>query len=413
MVKEVNKIWNEVGSMQNISTHLKIGSNCMIKNRVYFMNITFNGLFYMDMKDFSIHFVHRFSYEPNCAARLSINGSLAYNNDIYFFPCDTNVILRYNIVEQQEEAIPIQDCYDEFIKISTVVRRKDMVYMFPNDLKNGIYVFDLKNQKAEKDKKLSSLFCSEFRCSKGNILYDDKDCILISRYGGNQLLKVNLVTKQVVAKKVVEGIQIYFMCFDGKHYWILPMESTDIYEWDMENDFFKKYINEHVEWRRRDYIGQRPYANLIFLEDEILVLNCYVKNILRIDKEKKTIGNPVEYPEGFGLVNSQFDGWPVYARYTTLEDKVLLYPYAGNMLLIYDKKTKRIFGRKLLVSEKEVFYLHEVLKANLTGKEMCIENDDFETLEEFVNAVEEDDEKRRITENKRIGNVVWSNLKIE
>ena len=62
-----------------------------------------------------------------------------------------------------------------------------------------------------------------------------------------------------------------------------PAYSTDIYEWDMENDTLQRYINKDISWRKKDCIGKQPYSNLVFLEDEILVLNCYAENIWRID----------------------------------------------------------------------------------------------------------------------------------
>ncbi len=398
--------------MQIINTHLKVGSNCLVKNRVYFCNITFNGVFYLDTQDFSIHFVHKFSFHPDYAVELSLNASLAYNNDIYFFPNNTNVILKYSILKQREEFIPIQDCNDKFC-ISSAIRRQDMVYMFPKNLERGIYVFDLKNQRVEKDKKLSSLFCSEFRCSKGHIFYDNKDCVMIGRYGGSQLLKINLVTKQIVFEKVMEGMQIYCMCFDGKHCWILTMDSTDIYEWDMENDTLQRYINKDISWRKKDCIGKQPYSNLVFLEDEILVLNCYAENIWRIDRDKKSIGNPIKYPKKFRMVNNQFCYWPVYAQYTMLGDKVLLYPYAGNVLLVYDIKTKEVSGKDLLVSDQEIPYLKEVLIENFMEKGECLENDDFGKLESFTSMVKTNNRNGQVRNHEKVGQTVWESLRKE
>lgn len=400
------------GYMEEIWTHLKIGSTCRVENRIYFCNITFNGVFYLDIEDFTIHFVHRFSFAPDYAVRLSKDISLAYNHAIYFFPSYTNVILKYDILEQQEEAIPIPDFHDKLIDVSGIAKRQDMVYIFPAELEKGIYVFDLKKQQVKKDLELSSLFHSGFLCSSGHIFYDHEDCVLIGEYGGNQIVKINLATKRIIANQIVEGMQIFVMCFDGSHYWILPMESTDIYEWDMEKDILQKYTNEYVEWRRADYIGQRPYSNLVFLKDEILVLNCYAKKILRIDKEKKTIGNSVEYPEGFRLVNSQFSDWPVYARYTMLEDKVLLYPYAGNMLLIYDMASKKLVGKDLLVSEKEVPYLRKALKESFMEKSECIEDGDFGILESFADMVEKKNKNRQSRDNRKIGQGIWNSLSI-
>ncbi len=399
--------------MKDVKTHLKVGSICQIENRIYFFNIAFNGIFCLDIEDMTIHFVHKFSIRESNAGRLSLNGGVAYNNAIYFFPNDANAIMKYDLIKKQEQIIPFPDYDTGFVNISGIVKWKNDIYIFPHELGKGVYVFNLHSQQIKKDKELSSLFEPDFFCSGNLIIYDNKDCVLIGRYGGSTFINVNLDTKQIVFSKTLEGIKPFSMCFDGNHYWILPVESTNIYEWDMENDTLQVYTNESAEWRDRKYAGQIPYVKLIFLEDEILVLNLFLKNILRIDKNRKTIGNPIEYPKGFRLVDNRFLGWPVHAKYSIYKDKVLLYPQAGNMLLVYDKSTKHIFGWELLVSEKEVFYLYEVMKENLTGKETCIESDDFGTLDDFINIVEEDDRKSRIRENKGIGHVVWNSLKAD
>ncbi len=396
--------------MKNIQTHLKIGSPVRVGNRIYFCNITFNGVFYLDIHDFTIHFVHKFSFEPVNAERLSKNASIEYHNAIYFFPNYTNVILKYDILKGQEKAIAIPYFRDKCINISGIAKRQDLVYIFPSELGKGIYIFDLKKEQVIKDEGLSGLFQSGFPCSSGHIIYDNKDCVWIGKHTGNELVKVNLITKQIVDNKKLEGMHVFVLAFDGSHYWILSMESTDIYEWDMENDFLQKYTNEHVEWRREDYIGHCPYSNLIFLEDEILVLNCYTEKILKINKEKKTIGEPIDFPEGFRLVNTKFMDWPVYALYTMLEDKVLLYPYAGNMLLIYDKAAKKMTGKDLLVTEETASYLGNVLEEKLKAAEEWCEDNDFEKLEYFTDMVKENGRGKKKGIREEIGKIILENL---
>ena len=393
--------------MERIQTHLKVGSSCRIESKIYFCNITFNGIFYLDLEDYSIHFVHKFSYEPDHAVRLSKDNSLVYGNAIYFFPNYTNIILKYDILTGREKAIPIPDFPDKFVDISGIARLQDTVYLFPAKLGKGIYAFDLQSEQVKKDTVLSSLFDVDFVSTSGHIFYDDKGCVWIGRYGSGQIVKVNLAEKRIEDNKVLEGIRIFIMCFDGSHCWILPIESTDIYEWDVEKDDVQIYTNGHMEWRKVDHTEEKPYSNLIFLEDEILVLNCYAKNIWRLDKQKKIIGDPVEFPKGFGMANRQFNGWPVYAQYTMLEDKVLLYPCAGNMLLIYDKNTKKMSGKDLLVSEEDVPYLRKALKGNLTGERQCFEDGDFATLERFLEEIEINDEKKEIREKGNTGRIIY------
>lgn len=375
--------------MRNIRTYLKWIGCCQNENKIYFLNMSFNGLFYLDLDDLLIHFVHRFSFEQANAKSLSATVTLFYENAIYFFPNQTNVIMKYDFYKKQEQVIPIQNYEEKFFVTADVVRLQDFIYMFPTRLEKGIYVFDLQKGEVKKDSELSSLFETSFPFDN-NVLMRNGHCVLLGMYGSNKLIEIDLVTKKIIYSKTFEeDIHIYAVHFDGNHYWILQTESTDIYEWDRENDTLQVYRNEHAEWGKSKSISVPPipYSNMIFLGNEILVLPFTMRSILRIEKESKTIEEPIVLPKEFRLVNKAFSGWPVCYQYTALEDKILLYPCRGNMLLVYDTITKQMTGKEMAVSEEEVYYLREILEENCMRSTSCMENDDLGTLEDFINII--------------------------
>lgn len=395
-------------SMKDIKMHLRCASVCKIEDRIYFSNITFNGLFYLDINDLSVHFVHQFSEERFDAIDLSTD-----KNVIYFFPNSTNTIMRYDVLKQQEKMIPIQSYNGKSFQIAGIAQRQDLIYMFPGQLGQGIYIFDLHKQKVEKDKTLSLLFGQASFC--GNVILEDNS-VLLSMYGKNQLVEINLDTKKIINLwKFEEKMQIDTVHFDGDHYWILQTESTDIYEWNRENDTLQVYTNKNPIWADEVPISSVPYSNMIFLEDEILVLNYSLKSILRINKEKKTIENPIEFSEEIQLDNCSFSGFPIYSQYTILEDKILLYPYRGNMLLVYDKETGRMSGKDLIVSEKEIPYLDEVVYSKYMKQYMkqgkCRESGEQLTLEDYIVVIEKDiikNQDNSLYEN--VGRLIYQEL---
>ncbi len=388
--------------MKDSNVYLKLLDCCQVGNRVYFLSITFNGLFYLDIEDFSIHFVHNFSFERKNIQVLS-ELSLYHENALYFFPHSTNVIMKYDIMKRHEESIPMNGYRWKFFAAAGIIRQHNLVYIFSLHLKNGIYVFNLQNQNVEKDRKLSSLFEDDSVCSSVFLINDN--CVLISMLGTNRFVEVNLDTKQIISVKTLNAdIDIYSVCYDGNSYWILSRCSTDIYEWNRENDTLQVYKNENAIWEEPKY---RPYSTMIFLEDEILVLNGSLKSILHVNKEKKTIDDPIVMPQGYRLVNDNLNHLNIYNCYTVLDDKVLIYPCRGNMLLIYDKATRSMLGKEFTVSETEVTYLKEVLQEDFMGEKICTENENLDTLDRFLQIVETNQSPSQLSVAEDIGQLIF------
>lgn len=385
--------------MKVISAHLKFGSGCQIENRIYFCNIAFNGLFYIDIKDYTIHYVCKFPNEPVGVNNLSICDSILYDNMIYFFPFSSNKIMGYDVVKQKSQYIAIGDC-NKNCMIGSVVRKKDLVYVFPTELGNGIYIFDLKMRKVKKDEELSALFVTGF-WTNGLICYDSCDCVFIGEYGSGRLLKLNLETKQIVFYRNFEEFQFYIIKYNRSHLWILPMDSANIFEWDEADDRLRIYSNNNVE-----YAGKPVYVNLIFLEDEILTINCFLKNMFRIDEEKGIIDNPIVFPKEIRMANSFFRGCAFYDNYTVLDDRVLIYPSAGNMLLIYNRMTKKLFIKDMVITEKEVPYLREVLGEKFLNEKPYTESDELGTLEEFIDSLKINSNSGKNLVNREIGKLI-------
>lgn len=396
--------------MKKISAYLRVGSFKKIENKLYFMNLTFNGIFYLDLNDFSMHFVHKFSFQPACAVALATGGCLYNDGEIYFFPNNTNIIMEYNIFTKKEMMIKIPNQDKKNFRFADAIRQGDMVYVFPIDLDKGIYRFYFKEQKIVKDEELSLLFESGFQCS--NVFLLQGNCILMGEYGGNRIIEVDLNTKKIVNIHIVaQEIKISLICFDGNNYWIIQTESLDIYEWNYQSKVAQVYTNKKIMEENGENIELPPYSNLVFLNDEILVLNSGLKNIWRIHKGKNLIEHPIKFPEGFQCVKySTFRGWPICDAYTILKDKVLLYSPRGNMMLIYDIKTKQLSGKKMLVSLDTDPYLDDVVKEifEQNNHVINVEQEELHSMKAFVYAVTTKTETaERFCEAKVIGKSIY------
>ncbi len=390
--------------MIHFKAHIKFCNGCHIRNRIYFANLTFNGLFYIDLEDFSLHFVHRFLCEALSSSAYSM-ANIVDNKDLYFFPHNSNSIIRYNIEKQREWVLPLSEFCGNYFGTAGVIYWNHKIYIFPIVLKKGIYILDLQRQNVVKDKSLSDLFAdTDFSCV--NVFFVKDKCALLSLDNSNQLVEVDLETKAITGFDTLpEEVKIYTVCSDGVHYWILQQETTDIYEWDREHGTLQLYTNYNSE-----HMVSRPYSNLIFLEDEILVLNCSLQSIMRINKDKKIIENMIAFPEGFRTVNSRFRGWPICDGFMVLDDKVLLYPCWGNMLLVYDLKSKELTGKEIVVTDEGLPYLCEVVDEIFSGEEQNVEKDELETVELFVQAVSAGQETGRIHKADKIGKMIYHKI---
>lgn len=388
--------------MKELTAYLKVGGSCRIGDRIYFLNMTFTGLFYLDIHDLSIHFEHLFTEIPAERIRMAGN-SMYYENAIYFFPSMANVIIRYDLLKRQESLINIKDFDEEHFLIIGCARVQDKVYMFPHNLGKGVFVFDLRKQVVERDEGLSRLFKPGFYCGITFLVRENQ--VLLSRFSGNEMIEVDLVSKEITFSKVfADDMQIYSVYFDGSEYWVLQMDSSEIYTWNRESDTIQVYKNEN---KSLENVKAGLYSNMIFLKDRVLILPLHLRNIFRMNKERKTIEEFKTIPEEFELIDNRFGYHAVCFQYTLLEDKILLYSDSGNMVMIYELSTGKLSGKKLLISEKDAPYLREILKKIIYANGAHIENDNVESLKNLTGVLDRGFRKKGMDDQENVGRLIY------
>lgn len=369
--------------MYNMKAYVKFFDGCQIGNRIYFFNMTFNAIFYLDINKLTIHYVDKISDENRSKTALSTGMNFVDKEVVYFLPDHSNGIFKCDTKKKKSWKIPIRDSKKNFFQTIAYICMQNEIFIFPYELKQGIYVFDMQDESVEKDEELSRLFSSGMFCA--NVYLIQENCAVICISGSNNLIELDLKKKTIMKKIFLPNqIKIENICFDGYHYWILQRESTDIYECDKKYNILQKYVNTDVEWSSKEYTISSPYSTLIFLRDEILVLNCCLKNILKINKEKRTIEDVINFPETFQFVNKNFAGWPICYGSKIIGNKVFLFPCRGNMLLIYDADTKKLTGKEMLVCKEDVPYLEDVVEEIFSNIKVSTEKDDLETLQNYI-----------------------------
>lgn len=363
--------------MRNIKVHLQCMGTCRAGDKIWFVNGGFNGLFSLKLNDLSVRFEKKIPFLDSNAKWAYRNSCFSYEGRLFFFPADCKQILVYDVVSesvQQINIIPADGA--DFYGTVGVLPQKEQIWIFPGRVQQGVFILNLKTLQVSRDRELDGIL------AEINNIYSlvriNEDEIAISAEN-NMIIKVNIRKKiKTYSKQFEKDIEVLKIKFDGNNFWLLPLYSTDIYEWNQAKDQLIRYQTSETEWIIRK--GGMPYHNMIFWKDEIIVLPCRMKNIMRIDRITHTISKVVDYPDNFKFLKNQFGislAWPAFEAYDVIGDKILFYPLLGNMILVYDIKNHSIVGKELCVTSREVPGLEEIVSEGYRVNGMLYEVEDM------------------------------------
>lgn len=335
------------------------------QNKLWLVNGGFNGLFSIDLNDFSVEYRRSIPYLAN-NAQWPYYGNIqcAYGGKLFLFPFQCSQIMVYDIQGNDIQGIPIipENGSDTYMTAG-IFQKDNRVWIFPGDMSAGIFIFDLETMTLKKDIELNVLLkdVGHIYNYENVISLNEQSVALLSET--KTIIQVNILQKKIIGSKYfAEDFDIWNMQYDGKNFWLLPYESTDLYEWYPDNDQLVRYtlLEQDAEWI--DIPGV-PYINIVFEAERIILLPSRLKFLMEIDKETHRIRKAVDYPEGFQFVKNQFfmKRYPAFGAFDRINNKLLLHPMLGNMLLIYDVEKNHISGKELAVTQDRVPYLDEVI----------------------------------------------------
>lgn len=265
-----------------------------------------------------------------------------------------------------------------------IFQKNSRVWIFPGDMSAGVLILDLENLYLEQDIQLAAVLkdVGHIYNYENVIQVSEEEVAILS--GMDTIVQVNILKKRVVYSKCFgEDIHIWSIKYDGRSFWLLPYESTDVYEWRSEIDELVKYklLEQDTEWI--DIPGP-PYINMVFFDNKVILLPSRLKSLMGIDKETNVIKKVVDYPEGFKFLKNQFgiERYPAFGAFDIIDKKLILHPLLGNMMLIYNVEENHLEGIEFIVTQEEIPYLNEIILGQTyqeTG--LYIEKDDFGGIE--------------------------------
>lgn len=367
----------------NNRIHLKYIGTCCHKNKIWFFNLDFNGLFSVDLRDFTLTYECKIPFLKEDIEQAYSNNCLAYDNKLFFFPFRENRILVYDISDGNACGITINTADDMAFLTKETIKYGNQVWIFPHNAKLKIPILNLNTLQVEYDEELSRLIKNIDEGFGVRVTEKTETEAIVLPVNGNRFSVIDIIKKKEIYRKSFgEKTIICSIAYNEGSYWILFRNSTDIYEWKKGENQLIKYHLLQAEWIDAKRCST-PYIDMVFYKDQIIILSSQLKYIMRIDKENRIIDKAVDYPEGFRFIHSRFDKWSAFLKYDIIDNKIWLHPLRGNMLLIYDIEKNTIEGKELVVTGEQVPFLQNVMIHRLFDS-LCYEEEEFCALENLL-----------------------------
>lgn len=362
--------------MKNHKEYLSYVGGILFRDRIYFSNGGFNGLFALNIYDLSMQFIGRIPFlEKGIQKAYGGHVHCCYGSKILLFPTNCNQILVYDTDKNDIQGIPIISVDGSNVYMTAGIACYDeQVYIFPTKMSQGVFVLDLKTLKIERNLDIEGVLDgTEYIYNIDNVIrINEAEIAILS--GKTTIIGINIQEKKrMFCKQFTEDYDLWGIRYDGKNFWLLSFTSTDVYEWNRTEDSLIKYQLEEEEWFSDKTV---PYVNMIFMDDQIILLPLGLKYIMRIDKTKRTISKATDYPIGFRFLDG-LGAWTEFGSYNMIEHKVLIHPARGNMLLSYDILNNHIEGKELTVNSDMVPYLKEIIEERFCQSCTINEMDNF------------------------------------
>lgn len=365
--------------MMDDSIHLNYLGTCRCKNKIWFTSGEFNGLFSLDLGNLSVNYESRIPYLEEWD-RIAYNYlNLVYNDKLLFMPPLCRKIFVYDIGNAQahEVVMPLED----FLLVG-IIQCENTIWLFPKDLKQGVYILDVLSLQIKKDVEISALV-GDIEDDVRGIKLSETEYAFYS-IEDNQIIEIDIVKKRKhIYSCFPKNMDIWQTFYDGQNYWAIQKDSTDIYEWNYNENKVIKYCLTEKELVTDENILPL-YTSIVFINDQIIILSNKTRFIMKIDKSTRTISKLADYPNEFRfLMNIYFYNHAFPAPYDVIGSKIWIHPVCGNMLLIYDVETNHFEGKELVVTAKQLPFLQNVITHNI-NQEICYESEDLCTLQNFL-----------------------------
>ncbi len=354
--------------------HLQYRSGIRVKDKFYFSEMYFNGLFEMDLNDFSIKLLCYFSGENRARMLMHTGRVIQYKNMIYFFPLCSRRIHYYDLMTGEEHHVIIPISEDEEFVTLGVVQRNNKIWLFSADPSIGVFVLDTEDKTVIRAEALSDLLLKYGKTS--GFLDIEKEGKAFTYYANDSvLLEIDLKKEQVKEHTVPFGKTAVSLInyHEGMFFFIDPV-SGDLYEWGWSNGLLRKYTLQDRERILPEKNPSPPLLNCCFVNGDIYMVPWADKYVMKVKKEEGIIEKAFDYPEDFQYLDTRRKEYTsgMMLLCEVIDNEIWFHPCGGNQLLIYNTVSEQIKGRRIEVDVCRLFSCEGILSES-----------DWKTLDSF------------------------------
>ncbi|MDE7177483.1 MAG: hypothetical protein K2O59_06665 [Lachnospiraceae bacterium] len=397
--------------------HLGAKNVYEIDGGVYFFNIDFNSLFRFDIQTRSIRHLDAFlEYQTQ---QKILFGDFVVENDkeLFFFPGYGNFIGIYNTQSNKDEKVLFNSDYVDQkninFSVAKIIVSVKKVWIFLSDTSLGVYVLDLESHQIQKDDDLSEKI-KDYPTLVWKLEQSYDNFSFVQTSDLKFLLQIDVEKGNFIEREmpVLNGIIIGD---NGKQIWLYVANSTEIYEWSVEENEVSVYLitDEELVNKGQEY-QMPPYARCVCYGDDVFVLGWGIDAIMKLNRAEKKIERAFALPEKFLFYEYKKTSKFISSFWSVemIGEKICFFPCSGNMILIYDPKSGEVRGEELLIDKKKIINYREMIIDKLYNEYPQSETNDYFSLYDCLDYGQKQYIPRaKLEEN--IGQQIWSKLKSE
>lgn len=368
---------------------------------LWLSDFNYNGLYKYDFNARKMTLEHRFNDVG--VGRGALHKDMFIRGDeIFLFPLRDNKVRIYNKKTRIEDGVEIcNEGYGECYTYSL----NNKVWLFSNNTDIDILCFDLIEKSLSSDQKLIAL------CMK---LVGRKDMTIVKGYYDSNIIVLNENKKELYCIDVdtytyericVNSIpyNIIKVCVYEDKYWFLLKESQDIYIYDKNRHSFNRYKADTQE-----YVDDKtsiPYSDMIEWRQELVLLNYYGKNIMRVSEKDNSLKRLFKNQEMVLAGTCNYGACYQLAR--VWKNSLFFIPQRATEIIECNDKMN-IISKYECVIDVEESELMNMFRSIKNEGNILAENSEIETLQRYIVNI---DKTHELVKNNAYGEKIYAKLR--
>ncbi len=372
---------NEQGELLVNQPIVHIGGGAVTKEReniMWLSNAGFNGLFKLNIDTGYIELVHKFEKIANNAIMAH---SMLYieEDEIICIPYFDKRIAVYNLKTEQEHTFDIPNLQNKKGFGAYACKADNKIWLFSVYGVDDVWYYDIDKKSVTKDVELTGILNNFINGETCSLIFQQYyNTLFLCSSEKNKIYVIDLLKKTHESFSInIDKLKISKIAYDGQYYWISQENSQTVIQWDKKSGLYTEYKAHDEKWVTGKTI--MPYSEILFIDSEVILINYYAQNVMRVNKEKKIVENVFQYPKKFKIVN-EISWGPVFSKGFIQNHELLLIPQRGNMILRYDFETQLVAGIELGMPQNRIPYLRDMYREKSCMDGIIRESEELYTL---------------------------------